>query len=182
MLWAWRIFWFLLVSHAVEVVLVLLWLQPVGFTYTAKLLVVSIVHLFLHHCSKFASKYNNQRDLQSSATPVKEGGLDSDIEVLVACLDVLADLFHDVVCLHALREEVKELALRVDQIEHDAVVHKVVLLVLLVLVRLAVVHAVSLASCLYLLLSASQIRKVLVEVLGVELELPHRVAGGGPRR
>ena len=36
MLWAWRIFWFLLVSHAVEVVLVLLWLQPVGFTYTAK--------------------------------------------------------------------------------------------------------------------------------------------------
>lgn len=37
MLWAWRIFWFLLVSHAVEVVLVLLWLQPVGFTYTAKL-------------------------------------------------------------------------------------------------------------------------------------------------
>lgn len=35
--WAWRIFWFLLVSHAVEVVIVLLWLQPVGFTYTAKL-------------------------------------------------------------------------------------------------------------------------------------------------
>ena len=35
--WAWRIFWFLSISHAVEAVLVLLWLEPVGFTYTAKL-------------------------------------------------------------------------------------------------------------------------------------------------
>ena len=35
--WAGRLFWFLAISHAIEVVLVLLWLHPVGFTYTAKL-------------------------------------------------------------------------------------------------------------------------------------------------
>lgn len=36
MVWAWRLFWFLVSTHAVEVVLVLLWLQPVGFTITAR--------------------------------------------------------------------------------------------------------------------------------------------------
>ena len=34
--WAWRIFWFLVLSHLFEVVLVLLWLTPVTFTYPAK--------------------------------------------------------------------------------------------------------------------------------------------------
>ncbi len=36
MVWAFRIFWLLVVSHLFEAILVILWLTPVGFTYTAQ--------------------------------------------------------------------------------------------------------------------------------------------------
>lgn len=36
MVWAWRVFWLLVISHFVEAVLVILWLTPVGLTYTAQ--------------------------------------------------------------------------------------------------------------------------------------------------
>lgn len=45
-------------------------------------------------------------------------------------------LLHDVLDLHPLSEEVHELTLRVNQVEDDAVIYQVVLVVLLVLIGL----------------------------------------------
>lgn len=57
------------------------------------------------------------------------------LPVLLAVLD---DLVHHVPHRGPLREEVEELSLGRDEVEHDAVVHQVVLLVALALVRLHV--------------------------------------------
>ena len=45
-------------------------------------------------------------------------------------------LLHDVLDLHPLSEEVHELTLRVNQIQDDAVIYQVVLVILLVLISL----------------------------------------------
>ena len=49
---------------------------------------------------------------------------------------VVLYLLHDVLDLHPLSEEVHELTLRVNQVEDDAVIYQVVLVVLLVLIGL----------------------------------------------
>jgi hypothetical protein len=37
MVWAWRFFWFLVISHSIEAVLVYVWLIPTGFSMMASM-------------------------------------------------------------------------------------------------------------------------------------------------
>ena len=76
--WAWRIFWFLSISHAVEAVLVLLWLQPVGFTYTAKLAwALPLVHMRLanHGPCEGLSRYCSTQKAKERVGEDKEGAI-----------------------------------------------------------------------------------------------------------
>lgn len=58
------------------------------------------------------------------------------LEILLVHFLVVGDLIHNVFHFHALREEVQKLSARGNKVEHDGVVHQVVLLVVLVLIGL----------------------------------------------
>lgn len=83
----------------------------------SKVTVSSRPHILYHLCSTLST------DLQESRRLLKD-------------TRVVLYLVHDVLDLHPLSEEVHELPLRVNQVQDDAVVHQVVLVVLLVLIGL----------------------------------------------
>jgi hypothetical protein len=75
---------------------------------------------------------------------------------LLGSAHLLQDLVSDVQSSHALSVEVQELSLRIDEIEHDGVVHEVFLFQLLALIHFGEVDTESARRLIDLLLGSSE--------------------------